>query len=92
MDRDAADLRVDRGVRKPCYSTHMSSSFLTSHESGDGGTGHSAPIVQIESLGDPSSQAQSVAVVSQFISLDKQGEGYGCLSPFFSIAIDITVK
>jgi hypothetical protein len=63
--RDALDLRISRGIRKPCYSTSLPFLSLStpslSAQGGNNGVGggldgegeepsHSAPIVAVESL------------------------------------------
>jgi hypothetical protein len=64
--RDALDLRISRGIRKPCYSTSLpflslSTPSLSAQGGNNGGAGggldgegeepsHSAPIVAVESL------------------------------------------
>jgi len=63
-NRDTIDLRIAKGLRKPCYSTHSSLSSSTSN--------HAAPITQIESLASGSNDS-AAASVSQFISMDASG-------------------
>ncbi|KAJ1405527.1 hypothetical protein B484DRAFT_214440, partial [Ochromonadaceae sp. CCMP2298] len=69
-DRDARDLQIAAGIRKPSYSTHLS--FPTEGGEEQGGDEltwqHAAPVVQVESLGGDMS-----SVVSQFVSLDEAG-------------------
>jgi hypothetical protein len=86
-DRDAIDLKIERGIRKPCYSTHFmlgddslwqasskakkGSASLDDH--GSGIQSHCHPIVQIESFGDLADMSTMSSSVSQFISLDLSG-------------------
>lgn len=86
-DRDSIDLKIERGIRKPCYSTlFMIGGDLTgvsaskskranASNQSESVSSHYLPIVQVESLGDPAaSSGSSASVVSQFISLDTSGK------------------
>lgn len=75
------DLRISRGIRKPCYSTSLP--FLTMSsaiESPDEEHSHAAPVVAVESLNPfpthplvPMSGSGAAAVVSQFVTVDEAG-------------------
>eukprot|EP01032_Pedospumella_encystans_P013283 gene13283-15302_t len=81
-DRDAIDLRITKGIRKPTYSTSLpfhssNSSGLSAQDTfGMGGEEefqHSAPVVQVESVSAYQGSGHQSAVVSQFVSLDEAG-------------------
>ena len=65
-DRDAIDLGVDRGIRKPSYS----SAFGLSDFDYNGDDIHTLPVTQVESMGVDSS---SVGYSSHFFSVDNSG-------------------
>ncbi len=70
---DAVDLGIERGIRKPCYSSPLSSHGLTANTNTPARLSeiqHTSPIVQIASIGDVD---PSPSAVSQFASLDQQG-------------------
>jgi hypothetical protein len=75
QDRDAQDLKITKGIRKPSYSTHLSLSMSTFEDFTDD-IQHTAGIIQIESLGDTSQSISSKNIsnaVSHFVSLDERG-------------------
>jgi hypothetical protein len=90
FDRDTIDLRIAKGLRKPCYSTHTNTSsnsaeyaaFVSSSKSHGlsdlEGDQHSCPIVQIEAVCGPAGSADSSSLassgVSQFVSLETSGK------------------
>lgn len=63
---------IDRGIRKPCYSTNSGGGGGSGSNDGASLFQHSAPIVQVESLGDATASS-TTAVVSNFVSLDLEG-------------------
>eukprot|EP01041_Mallomonas_annulata_P007201 gene7201-14683_t len=65
--KDSIDLRISKGIRKPCYSTPC---MLDGMKDGDTGHQHCHPIVQVEPLG---SSSFGTSVVSQFATIDKSG-------------------
>jgi hypothetical protein len=83
--RDALDLKISKGIRKPCYSTNLS--FASPDSLGAvGGSSlgqeeawqHSSPVVQVEALGTglaggAAAVAGGSAAVSQFVSVDESG-------------------
>lgn len=69
MLRDATDLRISKGVRKPTYSTHLSLSSI--NENNEDETLHAAGILQIEAIDETENQIALAA--SQFVSLDETG-------------------
>ena len=78
-DRDSADLGIDRGIRKPCFSTPTATfGEAGRRDRGDGeGAGleidqHAAPIAQIVAIGGSGGTA-AVSATSQFASLDTSG-------------------
>lgn len=88
VHRDALDLKISKGIRKPTYSTNLAylpmTATGTSAELGSGteedSWQHSAPVVQIESLislaGSQASQVSQSSlgcVISQFVSIDEAG-------------------
>ncbi len=70
-DRDAIDLGIERGVRKPCSSSNLigfnASEFSTSDVDFNQ---HNGPVVQAEAVSTTSS---SLSSVSQFATLDASG-------------------
>ena len=66
-DRDAVDLGIERGIRKPCFSTPTAILNIDA-SSPFGDDQHAAPITQIEAIGE-----YEEAVTSQFASLDRSG-------------------
>jgi len=83
-DRDAIDLKIAKGIRKPSYSTHLSGIQIaaTLHRHGSNSNGHdeetelhAAPVVQIEPLDTNNiiNDDKSFAGVSQFVSIDEAG-------------------
>lgn len=79
------ELRIERGLRKPCYSTNLSyvsgapSSDLSSS---DDWQGHSSSILQVESLSSYDSSVNASPLlsfpseqgaISQFVSIDESG-------------------
>lgn len=88
--RDTIDLRIAKGLRKPCYSTHTNTSSNTadyaayisnskSHGLSDlEEEQHSCPIVQVEAVCGPAGSTDisslTSAGVSQFISLETSGK------------------
>jgi len=68
QDRDALDLMIMKGIRKPCYSTPCAAASGRDIDT----TGqHCHPIVQVEPVG--SSTSEWASVVSQFASIDQSG-------------------
>lgn len=73
-DRDAVDLHIDRGIRKPCYSTHSLKGTLLDDSNGGqqqqqqgnvfSATTHMAPILFLDSLGDSSLGSSSSSTTS----------------------------
>lgn len=66
------DLGITRGIRKPCYSSHLSSLMSLQELEEDQ---HTAPIMSIQSIdhfADSDSKITS-SVVSQFASIDEAG-------------------
>ena len=81
-DRDSTDLGIERGIRKPCYSTIPLTPDQGSSSGSSGGGGldamlnldqHAAAITRVESIGDTGSGQSQSASASQFASLDQRG-------------------
>jgi len=81
-DKDAADLGIERGIRKPCYSSPLSAEGLSMPAASQGSNKdlaaaaksldeqHSAPVMQIVGIGDID---PTPAAASQFATLDQRG-------------------
>lgn len=70
-DRDAIDLCIDKGIRKPSYSVNL---LLNANKDIDSDQ-HTSAIIQIESIGGNAAAGITTAsaVTSQFASLDRNG-------------------
>ncbi len=81
-DRDAVDLGIERGIRKPCYSTvPLSASAVDNGHGGSESSSldvlldldqHASVITHVEPIGDSDGSVSGVAA-SQFASLDESG-------------------
>ena len=97
-DRDATDLGIEKGIRKPCFSTPTAALGMDVNV-GVGDDQHASPITQIEAIGESGATA---AVTSQFASLDSSGliclwvtsnsprEGDLGLSPWSQVSLVLT--
>lgn len=73
IDRDAADLKVYTGVRRACYTAYDHITATSNNASGSSTISqHSGAIVKVESI-DTTGGDTSVAVSSQFVTLDEAG-------------------
>jgi hypothetical protein len=84
--RDTIDLRIAKGLRKPCYSTQTltvsnsleyaayASTLKISESSDVEWDQHSCPLVQIQTVHSSAALSMDVTSTSHFVSLDSSGK------------------